>query len=189
MKYIPLFCLRFSVVATAGLVLAACAPLPPYQTLPPAPQQAQPVPPPPVPEVVVRPLEMPEIRDQPLQKAAPEVIAPQEPTPALRPASPAVLALMNRARLQADLGEMDQAAASLERAIRIEPQNALLWLELARIKLHQGNPSQAEQMALRAVRFATDDRTEREAWAIVALARQSQGDIAGAAEARRKAGQ
>ena len=184
MKYI----LRFTVVAAAGLVLAACAPLPTHQTLPPAPQQAEPAPPP-VPDVVVRPLEMPEIHDQPLQRAAPEVIAPQEPTPALRPASPAVVALVNRARLQADTGEMDQAAASLERAIRIEPQNALLWLELAQIKLHQGNPSQAEQMALRAVRFATDDRIEREAWGIVALARQSQGDIAGAAEARRKAGQ
>jgi len=189
MKYISRFSSRFSVIAAAGLALAACAPLPTRQTLPPAPQQAKPAPPPAVPNVVVRPIQMPEIRDQPLQESAPEVIAPREPAPALRPASPAVVALMNRARLQADTGEMDQAAASLERALRIEPQNASLWLELAQIKLHQGNPSQAEQMALRAVRFAADDRTEREAWGIVALARQSQGDAAGAAEARRKAGQ
>jgi len=177
-------------LAATLLLLSACAPTPTRQTTPPAPPAAAPAPPPQS-DVVVRPLEMPQLDEQPLARES-DIFSepdPAEMTQVFRPVSPAVTALVERARLQADTGELGQAAATLERALRVEPQNAALWLELAQIKLHQGNPAQAEQMALRATRFARDDVTERQAWSVAALARQNLGDPDGAAEARRRAGQ
>ncbi|MCF7980694.1 MAG: tetratricopeptide repeat protein, partial [Pseudomonadales bacterium] len=43
------------------------------------------------------------------------------------------------------------AAASLERAIRISPRNAELYLELAKVRQEQGNQGQAEQLCKKAV--------------------------------------
>ncbi|MEJ2154345.1 MAG: tetratricopeptide repeat protein [Desulfobacteraceae bacterium] len=42
---------------------------------------------------------------------------------------------------------VDEARANLERAVRIEPRNPLLWQELARVQLEQGQYRQAENMA------------------------------------------
>ena len=48
------------------------------------------------------------------------------------PASPTT-ALLEQSRRQSTSGEYDQAVASVERALRIEPGNPRLWLELAQI--------------------------------------------------------
>lgn len=52
--------------------------------------------------------------------------------------------LMQQARSHAALGEYPEAAAALERAIRIEPGNPWLWLELARVHYAAGDVRQAE---------------------------------------------
>ncbi|MGC9457123.1 MAG: tetratricopeptide repeat protein [Halothiobacillaceae bacterium] len=158
----------------------------------PVPEMAESnIPPAPEPEVVVRPLDGdesdrgdPAIRERSLFVPEPVEVLPEP----MRPVNPAVSALMDRATLQADTGQFAQAAATIERALRIAPQDPRLWRRLARYKLDLGDASQAEQMALRAVRFSRGDREERQAWQLVALARQARGDTAGAEEARRMAG-
>src|SRR3989344_8042200 len=71
--------------------------------------------------------------------------------PETRPVSDnsAVIALMDSARSDIVAGKPDGAVASLERALRIEPRNPLLWQELARLRLQQGQYQQAEGLAAR----------------------------------------
>ena len=72
--------------------------------------------------------------------------------------------LMKQARSQMAVGEYPAAAASLERAIRIEPGNPWLWLELGRVHYATGDLRQAEAHARRASSLAgTDDSARRAA--------------------------
>src|SRR3954468_96652 len=59
----------------------------------------------------------------------------------------AVIALFDNAKTDAASGKLDTAAASLERALRIEPHNPALWHELARLRLQQRQPEQAASLA------------------------------------------
>ena len=70
---------------------------------------------------------------------------------------PAAVALLEQSRGQRAAGSYAAAASSIERAIRIDPNNAGLWLELAEIKLDDGDPQQAEQMARKALTLAGGD--------------------------------
>lgn len=63
--------------------------------------------------------------------------------------SPAVLELSSNARSAMQQGRYDSAVQLLERAIRIEPHNGLLWHELARVRYEQGSYEQAMQLANR----------------------------------------
>ncbi|HEY8432611.1 MAG TPA: tetratricopeptide repeat protein [Sandaracinaceae bacterium] len=82
------------------------------------------------------------------------------PPPAAEPppqAAPAAVALLEQSRSQRAAGSLTAAASSIERALRIDPNNALLWLELGEIKLEDGDPQQAEQMARKALTLASGD--------------------------------
>lgn len=68
----------------------------------------------------------------------------------------AVLALLNAARQQRDQQQYVAAAASLERAIRISPREAKLYLELAKVRQQQGNAAQAAQLCKKAIVLADD---------------------------------
>jgi len=78
------------------------------------------------------------------------------PGPA-RPESVAVAGLMDQARAQASAGRLANAAATLERALRIEPKNPRLWHQLALVRLRQGDYAQAESLAARSNTWAADD--------------------------------
>jgi Flp pilus assembly protein TadD len=69
----------------------------------------------------------------------------------------AVAGLLESARSDAAAGKLVTAAASLERALRIEPRNPRLWQELARVRLQQGDFAQAESTAARSNSFAGND--------------------------------
>lgn len=69
--------------------------------------------------------------------------------------SPAAETLLSTARRQQAAGDLSQASGTLERAIRIEPHQAALWLELAGIRFTEGDVAQAEQLARRARSFTT----------------------------------
>ena len=87
---------------------------------------------------------------------------------------------------QAD-GDTDQAAATLERALRIEPRNPQLWSQLAAVRLDQQRWSQAEQLAQKSNRLAGQDRGLLiDNWRVIAEARRGAGDSAGAREAERR---
>ena len=69
----------------------------------------------------------------------------------------AVAGLLDAARADVDAGKLPNAAASLERALRIEPRNPRLWQELARVRLQQGDFAQAESTAQRSNSWAGSD--------------------------------
>jgi tetratricopeptide (TPR) repeat protein len=121
----------------------------------------------------------------PAAEAGGETAAPPQP-----PVSNnrAVVALLDRARQEASSGRRESAGASLERALRIEPRNAWLWHELARLRLTQGQYAQAVSLAQKSNSLAVRERTLQALnWHLIADARIAQGDPAGAAQARKLA--
>ena len=111
-----------------------------------------------------------------------------EPPPIPRSENVAVAGLMESARADAAAGKLSTAAASIERALRIEPRNPRLWQELGRVRLQQAQFTQAENMAARSNSFAGSDNALRaENWRLIAQAREARGDADGAREARESA--
>lgn len=102
--------------------------------------------------------------------------------------NPAVLALLDSAHSSLDSGRFAAAAASLERALRIEPRNPVLWQELAQAHLDEGNYQQAENFAARSNSWAGANRPLlAENWRIIREARARRGDDAGAQVASERA--
>lgn len=105
---------------------------------------------------------IPVSRDAPAERGATSATPAEERGAAAAPSPSAVLMQQSRAHLA--LGEYPEAAASLERAIRIEPGNPWLWLELARVHYAAGDRRQAEAHARKASSLAgTDDAARRAA--------------------------
>ncbi len=71
-----------------------------------------------------------------------------------RSISPAGEALLEQSRRQRRAGEFAQASASVERAIRIEPDHPAVWLELGQLRFEQGDYAQAEQMGRKSLSLA-----------------------------------
>ena len=69
----------------------------------------------------------------------------------------AVVNWVDSARHFRDRKQFDQAAVKLERALHIEPGNARLWHELARVHLDQGNFDQAIQFANKSYTLTRDE--------------------------------
>lgn len=106
---------------------------------------------------------------------------PPAPEPAARTENLAIAGLLDGARADAASGRLVNAAASLERALRIEPRNPRLWQELARVRLKQGDYAQTESTAARSNSWAGSDNALRaENWRLIAHAREARGDTEGA---------
>ena len=111
----------------------------------------------------------------------PEQAPPASPAPPPQKENVAVAGLMDSARADTAAGNLAGAAASLERALRIEPRNPRLWHELARVRLKQGQFAQAESVAARSNSWAAEDRVLRaENWRLIAQSRDARGDAEGA---------
>ena len=84
-------------------------------------------------------------------------------------------------------GDPDAAVAYVERAIRLNPRSADLWLQLARLQLANEDPEAAVQFAQKAISLA-GDRVDwiRDAWLLIADARAAQGDVDSAREIRER---
>ena len=93
----------------------------------------------------------------------PEPAPAPDPAPAARQENVAIAGLMQSARADSAAGRLANAAASLERALRIEPRNPRLWHELARVRLKQGDYAQAESVAARSNTWAGSDQELRAA--------------------------
>lgn len=97
----------------------------------------------------------------------------------------AVLALLDTARNLQLAGNFDQAAAALERALRLEPRNAMLWHRLAQIRLSQGKWRDAIDLASKSNSLAGGKREMQASnWLVIAQAKERQGDREGAQAAR-----
>jgi len=152
--------IRATPVLAILLALGGCALPPPYRAEEPAPA--------PVPSTTT-------ITPTPAPTAAPTPQPPTtttiSPTPAPKespaPASrefhlgPATQALVAQARGQIARGELPGASGTLDRALRIEPQNPLLWIEVARLRLTEGDAHQADTCARRALLLGSTDDAVR----------------------------
>jgi len=109
----------------------------------------------------------------------------------VRPAgdtSETVLALLTEASRAERAGDLQRTEALLERALRIEPHNAVLWHYLARMRLKQGRFEQASGLAFKSSSLThNDQRLEAENWRVVAHARRALGDDNGARAAEQRA--
>lgn len=113
-----------------------------------------------------RPVPNGEARLPPPSPQPPRSQPPARDVPTARPqsdASGASSALLEQSRAQRAAGSLPAARASLERALRLDPNNAALWLELGELELQTGNSTQAATMARKAQTLAGRDRqlTER----------------------------
>jgi len=125
---------------------------------------------------------------EPARPVTPGGIQAQPARPTVTTSSPAVVALLGQAENQANTGNLEAAAASLERAIRIEPRNPLLWYHLATVKLAQQEAAQAEQLAVKSNSLAAGNRMQQSRnWRLIGRARQALGDGTGARAAERRA--
>lgn len=120
---------RTLLIAFLSLCLAACAT---------APQQA--------PETVQEQEEVKEV----VPEKTPAAVAPPETEPGLRTASAGLLDQARTARLG---GDLDRADALLLRAQRLDPGNALVYLELAHLYLQRGQNASARAIAERGLLY------------------------------------
>lgn len=99
-----------------------------------------------------------------------------------------VLALLTTAKEQQTNGDFNGAASSLERAQRIAPREPQVLYRLAELRLAQGNPGQAEQLAQRGLSYSNGQPAlQAGLWDLIARARAQQGNTVGAEEAQRRA--
>lgn len=95
---------------------------------------------------------------------------------------------MKQARSQSVKGEFAGAISTVERALRIEPANPLLWTELGQIHLAEGNAPQAESMGRKAAALATGDpNAQSAAWRLIGDALRARGRNLDATEAYQRA--
>ncbi len=150
---------------------------------------AEPLPPPPA-EPIPLPRPAPIVDSPP---PAPEdlALAPEPlplplpaPAPPPAPSNAAVTNLLQSAEAQLEAGNLEQAAASLERALRIEPRNASIWYDLGQIRLAQTRYDQAESLATKSNSLAAGNpQLQARNWRLIAQARRGAGDLEGAATA------
>jgi tetratricopeptide (TPR) repeat protein len=118
----------------------------------------------------------------------PAVPEPPRPPPKQFKLGPATTALVAQAHKQATSGNYEPAAATIERALRIEPENPLLWIELGQIRLSEGNAAQADGMGHKALALATGDATaQSSAWRLIADSLRARQRNQEAADAEKKA--
>jgi hypothetical protein len=151
--------LKYSAVALAiAFTLGACTPIG-YGTAPPPVRTPVPAPTPPQPTVVIKP-----VPEDPV--TAPGEAEPSTPSPTTTrtapssvPVSSASQALLTQSRGHQAAKRYGQAAASIERALRIEPRQPVLWLELGNIRLKEGDFAQAESLGRKALSLSTGNPT------------------------------
>ena len=172
---------RIFALAGVALAIAACQLPEPYRAPSPAPPSTTPTAPPPA---------APPMQTQP--GTPPPAAVPAEPLPAPvvreRKLSPAAQALMAQAQKQTASGNYSVAAASLERALKIDPNNPQLWVELGKVRKAEGNYPQAENMARKALTMAAgDNKSQSAAWQLIADSYRARGKNEEAVQAQKRA--
>jgi cytochrome c-type biogenesis protein CcmH/NrfG len=97
---------------------------------------------------------------------------------------------VKQARAQSGKGDFGAATATVERALRIEPNNPLLWIELGQVHLAQGDAPQAESLGRKAVALSVGDpNAQSSAWRLIGDALRTRGRTLDATEAYQRANQ
>jgi uncharacterized protein HemY len=94
---------------------------------------------------------------------------------------------VTQARTLASHGDLDGASSTLDRALRIQPNNPLLWVELGRLRLTESDAHQAEGCGRKALALASGDHgTQAQAGRLLADALRAQRRNQEAAEVERQ---
>jgi tetratricopeptide (TPR) repeat protein len=104
--------------------------------------------------------------------------------------NPAVKQLTAQARGAEQVGNLDQAGAYIERALRIDPKDPQLLQHMAEIHLQRENYQQALNFAERS--YETGPRVGEicsRNWRTISVAREYLNDMRGSADAEARAGQ
>jgi len=104
--------------------------------------------------------------------------------------NPAVRQLTAQAKDAERDGELDQASAYIERALRIEPRDPQLLQHMAEIKLQKEDYQQALSFAVRSYDIGprVGEICSRN-WRTISVAREHLNDANGASDAEKRAGQ
>lgn len=95
---------------------------------------------------------------------------------------------MSQAQIQLQTKNYPVAASSIERAMRIEPDNPLLWIELGKVRQAEGNYVQAENMGRKAATMSVNaPKANSAAWTLIAESLRARGKNPEAQEALLKA--
>ena len=100
----------------------------------------------------------------------------QKPIATREEGSPAVKSLLIRAQADLSIGQTTSAVSKLERALRIEPQNAKLWNLLATAHYDQSDYQQSITMAKKSIRYSGDDDLIAKNWALIKKSGLQSGD-------------
>jgi hypothetical protein len=125
------------------------------------------------PVLTVPPDETPQPPPEAVIEAPPTATTPipREPRPRTAPPAelkPASRSLVQQAQAQRKKGDLAGASVSLDRALRIEPSNPLLWIEMGRLRMDQRNYPQAENMGRKALSMSVGDSgTQAAAWQLI----------------------
>jgi tetratricopeptide (TPR) repeat protein len=177
---------RLFVLALAGCLLSGCAILrapvetPEGQPAHPAPGSASGAVTSPNPAAPVSAVPAP-------PPVPPAVTAPPAPTRQFHLGA-AATALVAQAHRQAGAGDPQLAISSIERALRIEPDNPLLWIELGEIHETAGHFEQAGGIGHKALQLSTGDpRAQSASWHLIAESLKARNRNGEAAEAQHRA--
>jgi predicted Zn-dependent protease len=119
------------------------------------------------------PADSPPLPTAPLQ-TTPSPRAPAQP-PRENSLSPATRSLVTQAKALISHGDFDGASSTLDRALRIEPNNPLLWIERGRLRLAESDAHQAEGCGRKALALASGDpNAQRQAGRLLADALRAQ---------------
>ncbi len=100
----------------------------------------------------------------------------------------AVSLLWDQAERARRNNQIDKAVGKLEKAIRMAPEDPVLWSRLAELRLQQRDFAVAENLASKSNALAGNQRLLRyRNWVIIAEARRRRGDEEGARQARTEA--
>ena len=178
MRYIAAVCVA---AALAGCATEPFKPAPAPGPTTPSPAGRGPT----LPEV---PVPAPGTGEPVIEAPLPTPVPKERPKVAPATLSPASKALVTQAQTQRRKGDLPGATVSLERALRIEPRNPLLWIEMGRLRMDQRNYPQAEAMGRKALSMAVGDaRTQSAAWQLIADSLRARGKNPQAQEALQKA--
>ena len=108
--------------------------------------------------------------------APPRAAPPRAAPPRENHLSAATGSLVTQARTLVSRGDLDGASSTLDRALRIEPNNPLVWIELGRLRLAESDAHQAEGCGRKALALASGDRgAQAQAGRLLADALRAEG--------------
>ena len=108
--------------------------------------------------------------------SVPVIVKPTAPAKPPVETSSAVKTLLLKARADITLGRPTAAISKLERGLRIEPRNPLLWYQLARANYSKKKYTQAISMAKKSIQNTNRDYIIAKNWMLIKKAGLKSGD-------------